>query len=544
MCWAYDEPQGFLVRAREWVAEGLAAGNWVWYVPGGSVEAVEGAHVVPPGAAYPGRFDPDHQVRVYREATERALAAGYSGLRVVAEATMLAKGQVDLFARYEHLVDRYMHRAPMTALCAYDRTVLAKRDVGRLACVHPETNDDVGFQLYAGDDLVLTGELDHTNHELFAAAVEHAHGVRVDVERLRFVDHRALLYLERRGRGGADLLHARQRERGRRAARQAARPAPGARRMRTGAAAGHQGYFHEAVVYDTDADLLAVAVPFVLDGIAAGEPTVVAFGERTAGLLREAAGTDGIDFLAGDAVYGRPAAVIRAYRRLLAGLVAGGATQIRLLGELPPEVFGRTWDWWARYEAAVNHAYDEFPLWSLCAYDARLAPRAVIDDVERTHPRLATTDGQHLDSGLFVDPVGYLRTPRAGADDPLQRRPPDAAWEDPSPAVARQVVRAVGDGQGLREERLDGLVIAVSEVVTNAQRHGRPPVGLRVWGGGGRVVVEVTDRGEGLDDPYAGLLPGGHQAIGGLGLWITYQSCDHVHATRTPAGFVVTLTVG
>ncbi|WP_238012342.1 anti-sigma factor RsbA family regulatory protein [Dactylosporangium sp. AC04546] len=314
--------------------------------------------------------------------------------------------------------------------------------------------------------------------------------------------------------------------------------------MRTGAAAGHTGYFHEAVVYDSDADLLAVAVPFVLDGVAAGEPTVIAFGARTAGLVRDAVGTAGVDFLTGGTAYGRPAGAIRAYRQLLAGHVAGGATQIRLLGELPEAVFGRTWDWWARYEATVNHAYDEFPLWSLCAYDARLAPRAVIDDVERTHPRLATTDGRHLDSGLFVDPVGYLRTPREDEDDPLQRRHPDIAHENPSPAAARQAVRAVAGGQGFREEQLEGLVIAVSEVVTNALRHGRPPVGLRVWGGGGRVVVQVTDRGDGPDNPYAGLLPSTQQQIGGLGLWITYQSCDHVRASRTPEGFAVTLTVG
>jgi len=47
--------------------------------------------------------------------------------------------------------------------------------------------------------------------------------------------------------------------------------------MRTGAAAGHTGYYHEAVCYGSDDDLLAVTLPFLLGGVAAGEPTVVSF---------------------------------------------------------------------------------------------------------------------------------------------------------------------------------------------------------------------------------------------------------------------------
>jgi len=58
--------------------------------------------------------------------------------------------------------------------------------------------------------------------------------------------------------------------------------------MRTGAAAGHEGYFHEAVYYSSDEELLAVLVPFLTGGPAAGEPTVVSLGERNAALVRGA----------------------------------------------------------------------------------------------------------------------------------------------------------------------------------------------------------------------------------------------------------------
>lgn len=107
--------------------------------------------------------------------------------------------------------------------------------------------------------------------------------------------------------------------------------------MRTGAAAGHQGYFHEAVRYDSDEEFLAVVVPFLRGGIEAGEPTFVALGERTADLVRRAlpAGS-GVEFLSGSGMYARPTAAIRSYRRLLADRTAAGAAQIRIIGELPP----------------------------------------------------------------------------------------------------------------------------------------------------------------------------------------------------------------
>lgn len=159
--------------------------------------------------------------------------------------------------------------------------------------------------------------------------------------------------------------------------------------MRTGAAAGHNGYFHEAVYYASDEELLAVVVPFLRGGVAAGEPTVVALGEQHAALVRAALpATDAgrVVFHPGGDMYARPASAIRAYRAMLADHTAAEAEQIRIIGELPPSELGATWDWWARYESAINHAYDEFPLWSMCAYDTRTTPAHVLADVARTHP--------------------------------------------------------------------------------------------------------------------------------------------------------------
>ncbi|MFC0003768.1 sensor histidine kinase [Micromonospora siamensis] len=314
--------------------------------------------------------------------------------------------------------------------------------------------------------------------------------------------------------------------------------------MRTGAAAGHRGYYHEAVCYGSDAELLAVTVPFLLGGVAAGEPTLVAFGPRSADLVRSALPADsGVQFLSGGDVYARPTGAIRSYRTLLTDLVAGGAGQIRIIGELAPETFGVTWDWWARYESAINHAYDDFPLWSMCAYDTRITPPHVQADIARTHPRYATAEGRHLPSPDYTHPADYLSENRPPVTDPLQLAPPLVELTDPTASEARRAVYAADQGQ-LSVDEMEDLVVAVSEAVTNGLRHGRPSVRLRVWAGEDRIVVAVTDRGSGPAYPFAGLLPTGDGAAGGLGLWITHQSCNHVAHYRDADGFTVRLTAG
>ena len=80
--------------------------------------------------------------------------------------------------------------------------------------------------------------------------------------------------------------------------------------MRMGAPTGGRGYVHEAVLYDSDEEFLGVVVPFLQEGVAAGDPCLVALGASTTSLVRAAIGdTVGLTLL--DDRYGRPASVIR-----------------------------------------------------------------------------------------------------------------------------------------------------------------------------------------------------------------------------------------
>jgi hypothetical protein len=75
--------------------------------------------------------------------------------------------------------------------------------------------------------------------------------------------------------------------------------------VRTGAPAGHRGYFHEAACYDSDDEFLSIVVPFLEGAIEAGEPTVVALHDANEKLVRGAV-RDASSLSFADAQYTRP----------------------------------------------------------------------------------------------------------------------------------------------------------------------------------------------------------------------------------------------
>ncbi|MGH3996937.1 MAG: anti-sigma factor RsbA family regulatory protein [Pseudonocardiaceae bacterium] len=315
--------------------------------------------------------------------------------------------------------------------------------------------------------------------------------------------------------------------------------------MRSGAAADHRGYFHETAFYSSDDELVAIVVPFLQGGVEAGEPTLVSAGAGNAELIRAALGdTSNVSFLNGDAHYARPASTIKAYQQLLAAYVAQGARQIRIVGEVPHPGTGSPWGWWARYEAVINHAYDDFPLWSICPYDTRITPPHVLADVARTHSHVATADGRHVVNARFESPMDFLTRRPVPGGDPLETASPLIELINPTPGTARRAAADIARVSCLDPDELDSLVTGVNEAVTNGLCHGRPPVRLRLWAGADRVVATVTDRGDGPTDPLAGLLPTTNTSSGGVGLWLIHQICSHVTFGNNDEGFTIRLTVG
>ncbi|HEX2301668.1 MAG TPA: sensor histidine kinase [Pseudonocardiaceae bacterium] len=311
--------------------------------------------------------------------------------------------------------------------------------------------------------------------------------------------------------------------------------------MRSDAAAGRSGYIHEAAVYNSDDEFLAIMIPFLIEGAEAGEPTVVAVGQRVGGLLRAALDdTPYISFH--DASFLQPASAIRGYRELLASYVEHGAQRLRVVGEVPHPGTGQPWEWWARYEAVSSHVFGDFPLWALCSYDARVAPAQVLADAARTHPYLATTDGGHVANECFEEPGEFLARRPTNLADPLEATPPAIDLTGPTLPGARRAVRGAAQAGHLDDTETARIMYAVNEVVTNALCHGRPPVRLQLWTAPGRVVAAITDRGPGPADPFTGLVPPNTST--GVGLWLTHQMCSHMTLGEEDDGFTVHLVAG
>ncbi len=308
--------------------------------------------------------------------------------------------------------------------------------------------------------------------------------------------------------------------------------------MRSGAANGHVGYFHETAFYGSDDDYRSVVVPFLDEGVVAGEPVLVACRPANERLIRDAvADPSGVVFLPEDQ-YDRPTEAIQGYRKLFAEYA--GAEQIRVVGDVPHPGVGAAWDWWSRYEAAVNEVFAEYPLWGLCPYDLRTTPARVLADVVRTHPRVAGADGSHLPNPRYRS---SWTLPSAGPTE-FEAGRPLVEVTDPTPAEARRAVTAACAGVVLGRDEVDDLVFAASEAVTNAQSHGKPPVRLRAWAGATHVLVAVTDRGDGPTSPLAGLVPTDRSASAGVGLWLTHRTCRDVSMTRDAEGYTIRLTAG
>jgi anti-sigma regulatory factor (Ser/Thr protein kinase) len=287
-------------------------------------------------------------------------------------------------------------------------------------------------------------------------------------------------------------------------------------------------FTHSAFLYDTDAAYGSVLAAFVRDGLALGEPVAVAADSRYTALLRDALSGDAAEvrFLPAEEWYVRPVRTIAGWSHLLRAATTSGRPAMRLIGHTPVSNGVPTW---VRFESALNSALAGLQGQLLCPYD-----RTTLRAAERTHPHLYDDDG-------WRDSAGYQVPERLLAELP---EPPYPASGEPVIAVPvhdtvadlrTQVRNRAAAEAWLAPEQVDNLVLALSEVATNAIRHGGAHRELRIWLTEDAVVCEVTDDGALPPGPLAGYLPPRSDTIGGMGLWLVGQLCDAL-AIRTEDG--------
>ena len=226
-CLAYAEESGLRAAVAGFLSEGLLGGQQVGYVGWGGDDELRGRlegigdveELTRRGAArvtsFAERFrrgeapEPAKLLSFWSDATDAALAAGFTALRAVADTTPwagLGHEQRARFLRGEQLVDRYRLDHPLTLLCAVDTSTLTGDALAETACVHPFAEGVfTPFHLHATEDadFALHGEIDAYDVALLERVLDSVPPgegdgeVVVDAAGLDFIGHRSLFALER-----------------------------------------------------------------------------------------------------------------------------------------------------------------------------------------------------------------------------------------------------------------------------------------------------------------------------------------------------------
>jgi anti-sigma regulatory factor (Ser/Thr protein kinase) len=304
-------------------------------------------------------------------------------------------------------------------------------------------------------------------------------------------------------------------------------------------------YTHEAFFFSSGGALLEEAVPWLREGLQAGEDVALVCTEDNNTALAAALGQDPrVLVLPRTRIYRKAVDAVAFYHDLVTDRVAAGRPRVRLVGEVGFDTRPRANHEWRRFEAVCNHALAPLPLWSMCAYDTRALPGPLLDTAWVTHPWVRA-GGERTRNGDFIEPARVLM----GLGRPLEPRAVGASTvtlTQPGelPELRRWLEARLVAAQ-VRTQVAENTVLAVDEVAANGLRHGRPPVEVALWLTATHVVCDITDRGTGIADPLAGYAPPDPFQLleGGAGLWMTRRLCDDVTTGWTPTGFTTRLSV-
>ncbi|GAA3801326.1 sensor histidine kinase [Streptomyces chiangmaiensis] len=304
----------------------------------------------------------------------------------------------------------------------------------------------------------------------------------------------------------------------------------------TNAVTTGETFVHPALFYRGEQQYLAGTVPFVLAGLAAGEPVAVATPPDRLELIRNHLGdrADDVHFVDMTQAGRNPGWIIPGVLRNFAD--AHGDGRVRIIGE--PIWAGRShleYPACVQHEALINAAFNEREVTILCPYDADGLDRCVLDDARATHP-LVIEDNSETASAAYSPEQVVAHYNQAL---PV---PPDAVVYvfdgGGQLSGAREFAVRYGRRMGLDGRRLNDLALAVTELTTNSVIHGAGSGTLRIWTEGARIVCEVHDAGR-LIDPLAGRRPQAPSAPGGRGLLLVNHIADLVRVHTGDPGTTI-----
>jgi anti-sigma regulatory factor (Ser/Thr protein kinase) len=297
-------------------------------------------------------------------------------------------------------------------------------------------------------------------------------------------------------------------------------------------------FCHEALFYADDEEFLRATTRFIIDGLAASEPTLVVVSAAKIAALRATLPPceDTVAFADMADVGANPGRIIPAWDDFV-GKHAGAGVRLRGVGQPVWAERGATeLVECQRHERLLNLAFAGaagFKL--LCPYDVTTLEPAVIAEAERSHPVVR-------DRRTRRRSASYADTERRSTlDAPLPEPPVDAREARFGPEslgpvramVGREAARA-----GLLSSRIAELVLAVNEVATNSINHGGGTGRLRVWREPASLVCEVSDRGH-VDSALVDRRRPTPDPEDSRGLWMVNQFCDLVQLRSSSSGTTV-----
>jgi anti-sigma regulatory factor (Ser/Thr protein kinase) len=249
-------------------------------------------------------------------------------------------------------------------------------------------------------------------------------------------------------------------------------------------------------------------------------------------MMREALGPDSarVTFVDVSSAYTRPARTLAAYHKVYAQQLQR-TPRLRAVADVQFGPDPHEWDLWTGYEAVFNRSFAHLPAWVLCSYNANGTPDPIIEGVWRTHPEVVDRD-TWTPSQVYEDPEQLLRrlTPLPAELPDLRSLPFGRTAEQLRERLASELVAS-----GVSETKTLEMLLAATELATNAIAHGHGIEAVRFGRVNGRFVCEIVDRGAGFDDPLAGyVVP---RAGIGSGLWVARQLTWRLEFFQTPRGF-------
>ena len=301
-----------------------------------------------------------------------------------------------------------------------------------------------------------------------------------------------------------------------------------------------QGFRHEAMFYGSERAFLDGTVPFIREGVEAGEAVLVVVSAAKIELLRSRleGAAEHVRFADMADVGANPARIIPAWREFVDAAEPG--RPLRGIGEpIFPERSSAELVECHRHEALLNLAFaDAGPFRLLCPYDAIALDPAIVEEAHRTHPYV-------VKAGVHAESHGYgglemAASPFAAPLSPAPEGVEELKFDAQSLDVIRGMIARRSAGAGLSPIRCEDLVLAVNEMATNSVLHGGGSGTLRIWQDDDLLLCEISDGGR-MDHPLVGRVQPTAGQVGGFGVWLANQVCDLVQIRSFASGTVVRL---